>query len=63
MYSPKISDAHIPALYHMAKERGWTMTKLVNCIISQEIDNQHRNKLKGGAYDCLKGKSRVELPD
>jgi len=63
MYSPKICDVYISALCHMAKEKGWTMTKLVNFIISQEIDSQHHNKLKGGADDCLTGESGTEVPD
>ncbi len=30
MYSPRISDEHIPALYRLARSRGVSMTALVN---------------------------------
>ena len=33
MYSPKISEEHIPSLYRLAKTRKIRMTKLVNQII------------------------------
>lgn len=34
MYSPKIKEQFIPLLYKAKKERGVTMTSLVNEIIS-----------------------------
>jgi hypothetical protein len=30
MYSPRIRDEHIPALYRLARSRGTTMTALVD---------------------------------
>jgi hypothetical protein len=37
MYSPKISEEHIPKLYKMAKEQKRPMTRLVNEIIGKAI--------------------------
>jgi hypothetical protein len=45
MYSPKISEALVPHLYHLGKKRGVKMTVLVNQIIAREIQKQ---KKKGG---------------
>jgi hypothetical protein len=63
MYSPKISEALIPTLYRMAKDRGVPMTMLVNQIIDKEIRKQKRKELRGGeAGDCFKRESRAEKP-
>lgn len=35
MYSPRISDEHIPALYRLARSRGISMTTLVNEIVGK----------------------------
>jgi len=45
MYSPKVSEALIPHLYHWGKKKGLPMTVLVNRIIAKEIQKQKR---KGG---------------
>ncbi len=37
MYSPKISEEHIPKLYKMAKEQKRPMTRLVNEIIGKAL--------------------------
>jgi hypothetical protein len=40
MYSPRIRDEHIPALYRLARSRGITMTALVDeavgALLAQE---------------------------
>ena len=52
MYSPKINEEFIPALYRLAKERKQPMTQLVNEIIGKYLaeqgkedshDHSHRN--------------------
>ena len=42
MYSPKINEEFIPALYRLAKERKKPMTQLVNGIISQYLADQRK---------------------
>jgi len=37
MYSPKISEEHIPSLYRLAKDRKVHMTRLVNQIIKNYL--------------------------
>jgi len=37
MYSPKISEEHIPVLYKLAKQQKIPMTKLVNDIINNAL--------------------------
>ena len=37
MYSPKIAEDLIPALYQMRKERKMPMTRLVNLIIRNAL--------------------------
>lgn len=49
MYSPKISEELIPALYRLAKKRGLRMTAFVNQIISREIRKEE--KRDGGFID------------
>jgi len=39
MYSPKISEALIPALYRLAKERKMPMTRFVDGIIRNALAN------------------------
>lgn len=39
MYSPKISEKHIPVLYKIAKIQKIPMTRLVNQIIEESIKN------------------------
>ena len=47
MYSPKISEEHIPALYRLAKVKKVRMTKLVNQIIKNFLV---KNSDKAYAY-------------
>ena len=35
MYSPKINEKHIPALYHLGKKVKKPMTRLVNQAITE----------------------------
>jgi hypothetical protein len=46
MYSPKISEAMIPILYRMAKDRDVPMTVLINRIIGKEIRRQQKKDRK-----------------
>ena len=39
MYSPKINELHIPALYHLGKKLKKPMTRLVNEAIAQYLEN------------------------
>ncbi len=42
MYSPKIRDELIPAIYRMAKEAGVPMTAWVNRLIEKALsENRH----------------------
>ena len=38
MYSPKISEKHIPYLYHLARHLRMPMTRLVNQILEPVIE-------------------------
>lgn len=40
MYSPKINEQHIPALYHLGKKLRKPMTKLVNEAIAQYLERE-----------------------
>jgi predicted DNA-binding ribbon-helix-helix protein len=46
MYSPKISEAFIPVLYRMAKDRNMKMTVLVNRIIEEEIQKTQKKEVR-----------------
>jgi len=46
MYSPKIREDLIPKLYQVAKEKGISMTKLVDEILRDAL-NGRLNKKKG----------------
>jgi hypothetical protein len=39
MYSPKISEKHIPTLYHLGKKLRKPMTRLVDEAIRQYLEN------------------------
>ena len=39
MYSPKIKERYIPILYRLSKLKGITMTKLVNSIINEHLED------------------------
>lgn len=41
MYSPKISERHIPFLYRAAKAQGKPMTKVVDEIITRALEEYH----------------------
>jgi hypothetical protein len=45
MYSPKINEQHIPALYHLGKRVKKPMTHLVNMAIAEYLLKQE-NQLK-----------------
>ena len=45
MYSPKIREEFIPKLYWLAKSKKTKMTKLVNEIISQHLEQQNQKDL------------------
>jgi hypothetical protein len=40
MYSPKINEQHIPALYHLGKHVKKPMTRLVDKAIRQYLERQ-----------------------
>jgi len=40
MYSPKINEKHIPALYHLGKRVKKPMTSLVNEAITEYLAKQ-----------------------
>ena len=44
MYSPKINEEFIPALYRLAKERKKPMTQLVNEIIGKYLADQGKEE-------------------
>lgn len=39
MYSPRIRDEFIPALYRLAKARGVPMTRLINDVVAREVSS------------------------
>jgi hypothetical protein len=45
LYSPKINDEYIPALYRIAKNQGRPMTKIVNEVIATFIKQRCKNCL------------------
>ena len=44
MYSPKINEDFIPALYRLAKERKKPMTHLVNDILGKYLADQRKEE-------------------
>ncbi len=48
MYSPKISEEHIPKLYKIAKEQGKPMTKVVNEMIDKALKADEFRYTRGG---------------
>jgi hypothetical protein len=40
MYSPKIAEKLIPALYHTAKDRGVPMAALVNRLLTEALPQE-----------------------
>ena len=40
MYSPKIAEGLIPALYHTAKDQGVPMTTLVNRLLTEALGKE-----------------------
>ena len=51
MYSPKINETLIPALYRIAKDQGVPMTILVNRMIDREIRKQKRKNRKEESHE------------
>lgn len=63
MYSPKIKEEFIPALYRMAKAKRITMTKLVNQIISGYLEKDVKQEGREITHDTerkLGGLQRAE---
>jgi len=48
MYSPKISEQHIPTLYHLGKQQKRSMTKLVNQAIAEYLSKEE-NKVRANS--------------
>ena len=46
MYSPKISPSLIPIIYKKAKEEKKPMTKIVNDIIREKLDEKSGNSTR-----------------
>jgi len=46
MYSPKISEKHIPILYHLGKREKNPMTLLVNEAITEYLTKMKPDKMK-----------------
>jgi len=44
MYSPRIDEKLIPALYRLARELGVPMTRLVNHMIARGIEQIEQEK-------------------
>ncbi len=54
MYSPKISEELVPALYWIAKEEKKPMTRLVNDIIRTAIERRHQHESQGNTEPGIK---------
>jgi len=57
MYSPKISEKHIPYLYRLARHLDMPMTRLVNQILGPFIERFKEN----GIFEELEKEERVIL--
>ena len=53
MYSPKISEAIIPILYHAAKQRRVPMTHFVDALLSRALQEEDLSDLPSGVVDRL----------
>jgi hypothetical protein len=53
MYSPKINEDFIPALYRLAKERKKPMTQLVNEIIGNYLADQRKEESHDSSHRHL----------
>ena len=47
MYSPKIREDLIPILYHLGKEQGKPMTKVVDDILRDYLTLREEHKFSG----------------
>ncbi len=54
MYSPKISEELVPALYWIAKEEKKPMTRLVNDIIKSAIERRYQHERQGNIEHGVK---------
>lgn len=53
MYSPKVPEEYIPALYHLGKERQEPMTRLVARAIAEFLDReQGHDDPKEAGHEC-----------
>ena len=50
MYSPKIDEGLIPTLYRLAKERNVPMTRLVNEILREVLDESLEDPVGAGHH-------------
>jgi hypothetical protein len=50
MYSPKIDEGLIPTLYRLAKERKVPMTRLVNEILRNALENNFEDPVGAGSH-------------
>ncbi len=53
MYSPKISEAIIPILYHAAKQRRVPMTHFVDALLSRALHEEDLTDLPPRVVDRL----------
>lgn len=60
MYSPKVSEALVPTLYRLAKERKMPMTRLVNGMIRDALVNMSQPVTADG--DCSSLQVRESEP-
>ncbi len=59
MYSPRIDEDLIPALYHTAKDRGYPMTELVRTLLIKALTEEDLPKAAREAYeDYLAGRQQ-----
>lgn len=63
MYSPKISEELIPALYRWAKAEKIPMTRLVNQILKRELSLKESEEITRNIFErrelCVEKKSKV----
>jgi hypothetical protein len=60
MYSPKISDDLVPALYWLAKERRIPMTRLVDSMIRKALASNGSPELTQGNPSRVPGVPEIQ---
>ena len=58
MYSPKIDEGLIPALYHTAKNRGFPMTELVKTLLIKALTEEDLPESAQEAYEVYLAKGQ-----